>query len=133
MEPQVPRIPHEDQPQMFRSARHFTLFSYKGKRGELLLRSRKSSEFPTRLDVLITDVSALEIRCWSDGLTIEETDIQNIQGKGSRPQEIAEGRRAFSVTGTAWSGFIVGGAVYTHEDDRHWTDPSVWDIEELES
>ena len=133
MEPQVPRIPHEDQSQMFRSARHFTLFSYRGERGELLIRSRKSSEFPTRLDVLITDVSALEIRCWSDGLTIEETDIQNIRGKGSRPQEIAEGRRAFSVTGTEWSGFNVGGAVYTHEDDRHWTDPSVWDIEELES
>ena len=118
---------------MFRSARHFALFSYKGDRGELLLRSRKSIEFPTRLDVLITDVSALEIRRWSDSLTIEETGIQKLEGKSSRPQDVGEGRRVFSVTGDSWSGFILGAAVYTHEDDRHWTDPSVWEIEALKS
>ena len=32
-----------------------------------------------------------------------------------------------------WRGFILGGAVYTHEDERHWTDPSVWDDEESSS
>ena len=122
----MPRIPPEGQPASFRSERHFTLFSYKGERGELLFRSRKSEEHPTRLDVLITDVSALEIRCWSDGLEIEETDIRTLVGN-SLPLEVAEGRRAFSVTGKSWRGFILGGAVYTHEDERHWTDPSVWE------
>lgn len=41
---------------------------YAGERRELLLRSQKSEKHPTRLDVLVTDVRALEIRCWSDGL-----------------------------------------------------------------
>lgn len=76
---------NEDMRQMFRSVRHFVLFSYKGDRGELLLRSRQSIEFPTRLDVLITDVSAFEVRCWSDSLTIEETGIQKLEGKAVGP------------------------------------------------
>jgi hypothetical protein len=87
--------------------------------GLLLLRSRKSPPgAPTRLDILFQDVRALEVRCWFDGLTIEETDVDFLKDFHSNPAQMIEpGNKIYLLKSRDWFGFIVGGIMRTHEDD----------------
>src|SRR4030081_3002378 len=48
----------------FKSDRKFSVVSYGVSHGPLLLRSGKNNEHQTRIDVLILDVRAMEIRSW---------------------------------------------------------------------
>lgn len=109
----------------FSSERFFIVHSYACSHGLLLLRSRKSDKFSTRIDILFQDVRAIELRSWFDGLTIEEVDKTYLQNYASRPVEIMEhGNRIYALKGRGWSGFVVGGIVSYHEDDKGQNEPS---------
>jgi len=103
---------------LFTSDRSFVVFSYAMSHGLLLLRSRKlPPATPTRLDILFKDVRALEIRCWFDGLTIEEVGVDFLQGVRSNPAPLIErGNKVYALKSTGWVGFVVGGIVSFHED-----------------
>ena len=76
----------------------------------MLLRSRKENGFPTRIDVLIQDVRALEIRCSFRGMKIESADMDYLKGFRSNPAETVEpGNRIYALRGSDWEGYIVGG------------------------
>ena len=114
-----------DRPFLFESSRSFVIFTYSAGHGLLLLRSRKSNLYSKRLDVLIQDVRAMEIRTWFDGLKIEEANRKYLEGRPSKPVEMIEpGNRIYALTGTGWEGFIVGGIVSVREDDGEYMDPS---------
>jgi hypothetical protein len=51
--------------------RSFVVFSYYMGHGVLLLRSRKTLEHPTRIDILFKDVRAIEIRAWFNGFELQ--------------------------------------------------------------
>jgi hypothetical protein len=108
------------------SDRSFVVFSYAMSHGLLLLRSRKlPPATPTRLDILFQDVRALEIRCWFDGLTIEETDVHFLEGARSIPAPLMEhGNKVYALKSSGWVGFVVGGIVSFHEDQGELFEPS---------
>jgi hypothetical protein len=109
----------------FSSERYFVVYSYGCGHGLLLLRSRKTNSIRTRLDILFTDVRALELRFWFDGIKIEEADASLLKDLRSNPCGMIEhGNRIYSLKGDGWSGFIVGGAVHFHEDDKMQNEPS---------
>jgi hypothetical protein len=102
----------------FRSFRTFDIYSYGASHGLLLFRSRKTNENTTRIDILIQDVRAMELRCWSHGIEIEETSPDYLLTFKSNPAAMIEpGNKVYSVRGNDWQGFIVGGLLASHEDD----------------
>src|SRR6267142_1236814 len=98
---------------LFTSDRSFVVFSYAMSHGLLLLRSRRlPPAIPTRLDILFQDVRALEIRCWFEGLRIEEADIKFLRGTRSNPVALIEdGNKVYALNSSGWTGFVVGGIV----------------------
>jgi hypothetical protein len=109
----------------FKSARKFSVFCYGISHGPLLLRSGKTDEHHTRIDVLIKDVRALEIRSWFEGLEISEVDRNYLRDFPSNPLEMMEvGLRIYALSGKGWQGFVVGGNLCVHEDDADFMAPS---------
>jgi hypothetical protein len=109
----------------YKSDRKFSLFSYLVSHGPLLIRSGKSYEHPTRVDILITDVRAMEIRSWFEGLEITEVDREYLREFRSNPVEMIEpGNRVYALRGISWQGFVVGGALYVREDELDFMAPS---------
>jgi hypothetical protein len=110
---------------VFSSTRRFVISFYLHSHGLLLLRSVKTNEHKTRIDILFQSVRAMEMHCWFDGATIEEVEVDFLAGLQSNPAEMIEpGNRVYAVRGTGWTGFIVGGIVRTLEDDGNALDPS---------
>ncbi len=110
---------------LFESSRSFVIYSYDASWRVLLLRSRKTKETPTRLDILFQDVKAMEIRTWFEGLTIEEVDATFLEGFRSNPAQMMEhGHRVYALRGVGWHGFILGGIVSFKEDDGDYYAPS---------
>jgi hypothetical protein len=82
----------------FKSDRKFSVFSYETSHGILLLRSGKTNEHHTRIDVLVRDVRAMEIRSWFEGFEITEEDQEYLRGFGSNPIEMIEpGNRVYAL------------------------------------
>jgi hypothetical protein len=111
---------------MFSSDRRFFLVSYEASHGLLLFRSPKHRHgATTRIDVLFQDVRALELRVWTEGLSIAEVDPSNIADAPSRPGVLIEsGNRVYALGGDGWTGFIVGGIMRTAEDEGEAWDES---------
>lgn len=110
---------------VFESTRTFVLFSYDGSHGLLLLRSRKTPQYPKRIDVLFQDVRAMELRSWFEGVRVEEADASALQGQKSKPEKMIEkGNKVYMIHGLDWSGFVVGGIVSIKEDEGEFGDQS---------
>jgi hypothetical protein len=110
---------------LYKSDRSFVVFSYSASHGLLLLRSRKSNQHSTRVDILIEDVRAMEARSWFNGIEIEEVDPSHLDDRGGKPLEMMEpGNKAYSIRGNDWWGYINGGIARTHEDDGEFMEES---------
>jgi hypothetical protein len=111
----------------FKSDRKFSVFGYSVSHGPLLLRSGRTDEHHTRIDVLILDVRAMEIRSWFEGFEIALADQDYLRDFRSRPAEMMEpGLNAYAISGKRWQGFIVGGKLCVHEDEADFTAPSAF-------
>lgn len=111
---------------IFESTRSFVVFSYSASHGLLLLRSRKTNTHPTRIDVLLQDVRAMEMRSWFDGIQIEEVNQEYLEGRSCNPGAMIEtGNKVYAVHGANWDGFIVGGRISVQEDDGDYMAPSL--------
>jgi hypothetical protein len=109
----------------FRSDRRFVVFSYGVTHGLLLLRSGKTDRRGSRIDLLIRDVRALEIRSWFEGFEIAEGDKDDLIEFRSNPVQMIEpGNKIYILRGQAWEGFILGGTLSIHEDIEEFTAPS---------
>jgi hypothetical protein len=110
---------------LIESNRSFVIYSYTASHGLLLLRSRKTKEISTRLDVLFQDVRAMEIRSWFTGLTIEEVGADFLKSFASNPAQMVEpGNKIYALRGIGWQGFIVAGIVSSKEDNDEFAAPS---------
>ena len=109
----------------FKSDREFWVIGYGPGHGPLLLRSGKTDEHHTRIDVLILDVRAMEIRSWFEGFEIALVDQDYLRDFRSRPAEMMEvGLNAYAISGKGWQGYIVGGNLCVHEDEADFAAPS---------
>jgi hypothetical protein len=108
--------------------RVFQLWAYTVSMGRLLLRSTKSDQFGTRVDVLFQNVQALQLPSLLSGLVVSAADAavsENItRNTGLLPDHE---HRFFSVVGSNFNGYVVAGVVVSCEDDREYFEPSdVW-------
>jgi hypothetical protein len=111
----------------FKSDRKFSVFSYGVSHGPLLPRSGRSNQHSTRIDVLVRDVRAVEIRSWFEGFEIAIVDLAYLRDFRSRPAEMMQpGLNAYALSGMGWQGFIVGGILCVHEDDAEFMAPSAF-------
>ena len=109
----------------FESDKKFSLFSYGISHGPLLLRSGKTNEHRTRIDVLILDVRAMEIRSWFEGFQVVKVDQNYLLSFRSNPIAMMEaGLNAYALSGNGWQGFVVGVNLCVHEDEADLTAPS---------
>lgn len=94
----------------------FQWWSYTVSHGQLLLRSPKSAERLTQVDVLFKDVAIVHLPTWIDRLEVLE---------GDSPQTLdLQGRKYFVVRGRSSDGYVVAGAVFHDEGDHDYQEPS---------
>ena len=87
----------------FKSDRKFWVIGYGAGHGPLLLRSGKTDEHHTRIDVLILDIRAMEIRSWSEGFEIALVDQAYLRDFRSCPAEMMEpGLNVYAISGKGW-------------------------------
>ena len=116
--------------------RKFQVWLYSVSHGQLLLRSNRTEDFSTpidvvfntRVDILFKDVAAMALPTLFDGLSVAETakdeahDL-NIQ-LGAWP---IQNRKTFAIWGANFSGYVVAGAVFWHEDEGYHFDKSYFE------
>jgi hypothetical protein len=109
----------------FKSDRKFSVISYEISHGLLLFRSGRTDQHQSRIDILIRDVRAVELRSWSEGIEIEEVSSEYLVGCRSNPIEMIEpGNRVYALRGKGWQGFVVGGVLSVQEDNAEFMAPS---------
>ena len=104
---------------LFESERDFEVISYSASHGLLLLRSKRTMDQSTRVDILFQDVRAMEMRLWSKGIKIEQVDPSYVLNQRSVPQAMIEpGNIVYSLSGSDWSGYLLAGIVRTIEEEE---------------
>jgi len=112
--------------EIINSKRFFQLWSYSVSHSELLLRSTKSAEFPTRIDVFFKGVSALHLPEASNGLSITKASDADIRKLCTLRQSLSFGKdvNVFMVQGADFVGYIAALIALCHEDEGEYYDPS---------
>jgi hypothetical protein len=106
--------------------RDFQIWAYSVSHGRLLLRSCKSAQHPTRIDVLFTDVQTMEVRANIQTISIEEVNISDVVDRSTKPKDTLEpGQKVFLLKSIGWTGCIVAGSLSWHEDNGEYGQPSV--------
>jgi hypothetical protein len=105
--------------------REFQIWNYTTSHGQLLLRSPKAAGRPTRVDVLFSDVRAIELRASLPTLAIEEVEPNDVAERATKPSDTMEsGHKIFLLKCSDWIGCVVAGAVHWHEDQAEYGQPS---------
>lgn len=111
----------------FTSNRKFQIVSYRCSHSRLLLRSGKTPHTPTRIDILFQDVRALELRTYFSDLSVEEADPSRMTDLAARFQGVMEdGHKVYLLRSGDWTGYVVAGALFWHEDDGEFGQPSIY-------
>ena len=95
------------QQESFLSDRKFQLWRYTVSHGQLLLRSTKDDDHPTRVDVLFKNVHAIDLPASMDGLHIHKV-----------------GPQSYRLRGNDWEGQVQAGVLAVAEDEGSYLDPS---------
>jgi hypothetical protein len=105
--------------------RRFQLWEYSVGHGQLILRSTKSSDVTTTIDVLFKNVAVLHLSAIMEGLSVSEATEEDRQRMCSRVElSELEGRKIFIVSASRFIGYVIAGAVAWHEDSREYHEPS---------
>lgn len=111
--------------EIINSKRFFQLWSFSVSHSELLFRSTKSVELPTRIDVLFKGVREIHLPSTSNGLLIKEasdTDIRLLCPL--RRSQFGEEIKIFTVQGADFMGYIAALIALCHEDEGEYNTPS---------
>lgn len=108
------------------SERQFQIWKYTVGHSQLLLRSTKSAEFPTRIDVFFKGVKEFHLPTVFTGLSITEASEEDIQQLCClrNPVSIAKDDKVFKVHGSDFLGYITAVIAGCHEDEGEYDDPS---------
>jgi hypothetical protein len=101
-------------------SRQFSIQLYWNSHGVLLLRSRKTKENPTRLDILFSDVRWMALPVWFDGIRIEQGTISDLPlPLTPRIESEAHLMSVFRViSGGIVHALLADNAVFVAEDER---------------
>ena len=112
--------------EIINSEREFQIWQYTVGHRQLLLRSTKSPDFPTRIDVFFKGVSELHLPTAFSGLSIREAsdrDIRELCGL-LNSQSLAKGVKVFKLQGIDFLGYVAALIVVCHEDEGGYYEPS---------
>ncbi|GGM34391.1 hypothetical protein GCM10012275_02160 [Longimycelium tulufanense] len=114
--------------------RRFEFFSYIVGHGGLLLRSRNSAEYPTRIELMFKDIEEMRLQNTMEELEIDLiTDPERINDQLG-VTEVHESRHVFALSAANFrTGYVVAGALYLAEDDLGFSEPSAIEHKDLES
>jgi hypothetical protein len=110
------------------SPRTYQLWRYAVGHGQLLLRSTKSADRPTRVDVLFKNVAVLNLPTHFDGISISEASEAEVGKFVNLESELMGTRRLFLVCSENFQGYVIAGAVFSHEDQGEYNDSSFFPI-----
>jgi hypothetical protein len=106
--------------------RDFQMWRYTVGHSQLLLRSPKSTDFPTRIDVLFKGVEEFHLPTDFVGLEISETRHSDLNKLSMFRISPSGKKRAkvFTVRGKDYLGYVSALRVAVHEDEGEYDDPS---------
>jgi hypothetical protein len=112
--------------EIINSERQFQIWKYTVSHSQLLLRSTKSSEFSTRIDVFFKGVKEFHLPTSFTGLSIAEASDADIQKLCSLRKSLSFGKdvKVFKVQGIDFLGYVIALIVVSHEDEGEYDDPS---------
>jgi len=108
------------------SERQFQIWKYTVGHSQLLLRSTKSGDLPTRIDVLFKGVKEFHLPTILTGLSITEasaTEVRQLCGLRKTASRDANAR-VFKVQGSDFLGYVTALLAVCHEDEGEYDDPS---------
>lgn len=110
---------------VFESDRQFQLWRAVVGHSQLLLRSTKTEEHPTRIDVLFKPVQGMKLRTLLDGLRIREADPHEANDIARETgEECGDEFKCFVIESRGFRGFVVATVMTTAEDAGEYSDPS---------
>ena len=111
-----------------RRDRVFQLWTYTVSMSRLLLRSTKSDQFQTRVDVAFQNVQAVQLPTSLPGLVVSEAGRAETERIVKETGLLAEDDYTFfSVIDSNFTGYIVASVVVSCEDSGEYYEPSqVW-------
>jgi hypothetical protein len=108
--------------------RWFQIWSYSVGHAQLLLRSNKSAELLTRVDVLFKDVVALKLPTAFAGLSVTEaSESEALKFSPQLGSSSITNRKVFDIRGSNFSGYVVAAGVFWHEDNGTYYDKSYFE------
>jgi hypothetical protein len=105
--------------------RRFQIWLYTVSHSQLLLRSNRSDQYATRIDLLFKDVGVMHLPASFNGLVVMEAsegEARNLNIQLGAQQ--IHGQKVFVIQGSNFEGYVVAGAVFWHEDEGHYFDES---------
>ena len=113
------------------SHRRFQIWRYTVSHSQLLVRTTKTEEFPTRIDVLFKGVKEFHLPTAFDGLSIMEASDKEVLKLCDLRQlsSLYNREKVFTVQGRDFVGYVVALVVFSHQDEGEYYDPSVFDCD----
>jgi hypothetical protein len=115
--------------EIIKSDRRFQIWNYTVSHCSLLLRSTKSADSGTRIDVLFKGVKEFHLPTSFTGLSIteaSEADVRQLCSLRKSPS-FDKDVKVFKVQGTDFVGYVAALIVFCHEDEGEYHDPSFFD------
>ena len=112
--------------EIINSERQFQIWKYTVSHSELLFRSTKSADFPTRIDVFFKGVKEFHVPTSFTGLSIVEASDADIRRLCNLRKSLSFGKdvKVFKIQGTDFLGYVTALIVVCHEDEGEYNDPS---------
>jgi hypothetical protein len=105
--------------------RRFQIWLYTASHGQLLLRSNRSVDHDTRVDILFKDVAAINLSTVIEGVQIGEASEDEMrQCNIALDKEPTHAQKVFMVRSVNYLGYVVARAVFWHEDTGQHFDES---------
>jgi hypothetical protein len=109
-------------PQAISFDRLFQIWTYVVSHSQLLLRSVKTQEAKSRIDILFKNVGLVCLTASLDNIAVEQVSPSVVGLTGTEP--FLKGRTVFQVKSSNYTGYVVAGAVACHEDQGEYHEPS---------
>ena len=98
-------------------SRRFQIWEYTVGHSQLLLRSTKTLETASRIDVLFKNVAEIHLPTILDGLIVSELTDTGASEMPLLVPERLKTRTVFVARTTNGTGYVIAGATFWHEDD----------------
>jgi len=117
-------------------ARRFQMWDFSKSHSMLLLRSTLEEKFPTRIDLLFTNVLAFQLGTVLDVLSVTATPANEAAAPlflGAWPRITGavtlKNQWLYTIGGAEGDAYVVAGFFSHNEDQGSWDDPSPLDIQ----